>query len=261
MTCANGHRTRILPGSLGSKWSPQIWPSRSELACRRISITPSASLIRSTWTASRSAAWTRCDTGADETLGHRGRKDDPLYKIRKLLLTGSERLNERGRDRMLLSLRTGDPNHEVVGAWLAKESVRDVYLAGNHDDAALVLDKAIAGCHADDVAEIRSLGNRLAAWRTEILAHHTTGASNGPIEGLNRCVKKVKRCGHVFRRFDNYRLRVLLHTGGVTCPNHHHHHASDTLLTAQMRRATYRAGRLSRSGRRGTVASGFSKSL
>ena len=55
----------------------------------------------------------------NETLGHRGRKHDPLYKIRKLLLTGSERLNERGRDRILLSLRTGDPNDEVVGAWLA----------------------------------------------------------------------------------------------------------------------------------------------
>ena len=56
----------------------------------------------------------------NETLGHRGRKDDPLYRIRKLLLTGSERLNERGRERILLSLRSGDPNDEVVGAWLAK---------------------------------------------------------------------------------------------------------------------------------------------
>jgi len=26
-----------------------------------------------------------------------------------------------------------------------------------------------------------------------------TGASNGPTEGLNLCVKKVKRCGHGFR--------------------------------------------------------------
>ncbi len=29
--------------------------------------------------------------------------------------------------------------------------------------------------------------------------HHGTGASNGPTEGLNLCVKKVKRCGHGFR--------------------------------------------------------------
>ena len=106
----------------------------------------------------------------------------------------------------------------MLGAWLAKESVRDVYLADTPADAATLLDKAIVGCAADDVAEIRSLGKTLASWRTEILAHHDTGASNGPTEGLNLCVKKVKRCGHGFRSFEHYRLRVLLHAGGVTWP-------------------------------------------
>jgi transposase len=154
----------------------------------------------------------------NETFGHRGRKHDPLYRIRKLLLTGSERLDERGHDRVLLGLRVGDPDDEVLGAWLAKESVRDVYLTDDPGDAALLLDKAIIGCTGDDVAEIQSLGRTLAAWRHEILAHHSTGASNGPTEGLNLCVKKVKRCGHGFRTFEHYRLRVLLHTGGVTWP-------------------------------------------
>ncbi len=55
----------------------------------------------------------------NETLGHRGRKPDPLYRIRKLLLTGTERLDERGNDRVLLGLRIGDPHDEVLGAWLA----------------------------------------------------------------------------------------------------------------------------------------------
>ncbi len=32
----------------------------------------------------------------NETLGHRGRTDDPLYRIRKLLLAGHERLDDRG---------------------------------------------------------------------------------------------------------------------------------------------------------------------
>jgi len=157
-----------------------------------------------------------------ETLGHRGRKADPLYRIRKLLLSGAERLDERGNQRLLLGLRVGDPADEVLGAWLAKESVRDVYLAENPTQAAVLLDKAIAACRADDVEEIRSLGITLASWRTEILAHHDTGASNGPTEGLNLCVKKVKRCGHGFRNFDNYRLRVLLHAGGVTWPSRRH---------------------------------------
>ncbi len=154
----------------------------------------------------------------NETLGHRGRKDDPLFRIRKLLLSGMERLDERGHDRVLLGLRLGDPHDELLGAWLAKESVRDVYLTDNLTDATTLLDKAIAGCKADEVDEVRSLGDTLARWRTEILNHHRTGASNGPTEGLNLCVKKIKRAGRGFKCFDHYRLRVLLHAGGVTWP-------------------------------------------
>jgi transposase len=153
-----------------------------------------------------------------ETLFHRGRKRDPLYRIRKLLLAGHERLDDRGRDRMLLGLRAGDPHDEVLGAWLAKESTRDVYLTDDPAEAALLLDKAIVGCAEDDVVEIQSLGRTLAAWRTEILEHHVTGASNGPTEALNLCVKRVKRCGQGFRQFEHYRLRVLLHAGGVSWP-------------------------------------------
>ena len=154
----------------------------------------------------------------NQTLGHRGRKKDPLYRIRKLLLKGAERLDGKGLDRMLLEMRIGDPDGDVTGAWCAKESVRDVYLTDNRADAALLLDKTIEGCRTDWVPEIQSLGRTLANWRTEILNHHATGASNGPTEGLNLLIKKVKRAGHGFRSFANYRLRILLHTGGVDWP-------------------------------------------
>jgi transposase len=151
----------------------------------------------------------------NELLGHRGRKDDPLYRIRRVLLTGSERLNQRGVDRMALGLRLGDPDDEVLGAWLAKEYVRDVYLTDDPQAAAVLLDRVIAGCLSDEVSEIVSLGNTLQRWRTQILAHHLTGASNGPTEAMNLLVKKIKRCGHGFKSFRNYRLRVLLHCGGI----------------------------------------------
>lgn len=155
----------------------------------------------------------------NEQLGHRGRKHDPLFKIRKILLSGSERIVGDGTERMLLGLRAGDPNDELLGAWLAKESVRDVYLTDDPVEAAVLLDKTIAGCQADQVAEIRSLGDTLARWRAEILAHHDTGASNGPTEGLNLLVKEVKRCGRGFENFEHYRLRVLLRAGKPTWPN------------------------------------------
>ena len=132
------------------------------------------------------------------------------------------RLAAEGVPEKQIAERLGISRTTVVKAVASSsppKSVRDVYLADNYADAAVLLDKAIAGCLSDEVAEIRSLGTTLASWRTEILARHKTGASNGSTEGLNLCVKKVKRCGHGFRRFDNYRLRVLLHTGGVTWPD------------------------------------------
>jgi transposase len=171
----------------------------------------------------------------NEMFGHRGRKHDPLYRIRKLLLTGAERLDEHGTGRVLLGLRVGDPHDEVLGAWLAKESVRDVYLTERVREARVLLDKTIRGCLADPVPDINSLGRTLTAWHDEILAHHRTGASNGPTEGLNLCVKKVKRCGHGFRSFEHYRLRVLLHAGGVTWPAR----PSPPRIRTHVRRAPY----------------------
>ena len=118
-------------------------------------------------------------------------------------------MNEPGNQRLLLGLRIGDPDNEVHGTWLAKESVRDIYLTSDPSQAEVLLDKTITGCIDDRVPEIRSLGRTLKRWRGETLNHHLTGASNGPTEGLNLGVKKVKRCGHGFKSFENYRLRVL----------------------------------------------------
>jgi hypothetical protein len=98
-----------------------------------------------------------------ELLGHRGRKDDPLYKIRRVLLTGVEPLNARGVDRMALGLRLGDPDDEVLGTWLAKEYLRDIYLTDDPYEAAVLLDPVIAGCLADEVAALISRRGLTAA--------------------------------------------------------------------------------------------------
>ena len=153
-----------------------------------------------------------------QTLGHRGRKVDPLFRVRKLLLKADERLDETGRAKLMAGLRVGDPHDEVLGAWLAKEAVRAVYLTDDVEQAAELLDNAIEACRADDVHEIRTLGATLSRWRTEILNHHRTGASNGPTEGANFCAKQVKRSGRGFSNFEHYNLRVLLYAGGVHWP-------------------------------------------
>ena len=48
-----------------------------------------------------------------DTLGHRGYKDDPLYQIRGLLRHGAEHLTERQQAKISRCLEQGDPAGEV----------------------------------------------------------------------------------------------------------------------------------------------------
>ena len=49
----------------------------------------------------------------NETLYHRGRKDDPLYRIRRLLTMAEEKLGPKGSARLSERLAEGDPHGEV----------------------------------------------------------------------------------------------------------------------------------------------------
>jgi transposase len=148
------------------------------------------------------------------TLGHRGRRYDPLYRIRKLLLTAAEQLTGRGRARLRVGLAAGDPGGEVAAAWQGKELLRAVYRAVGMPAARAALDRFYRWCDGVGVPELSRLARTVRAWEAEILAFHATGGcSNGPTEAVNLLVKKVKRVGHGFRNFANYRLRLLLHCG------------------------------------------------
>jgi transposase len=148
------------------------------------------------------------------TLGHRGRKPDPLYRIRKLLLVAADQLTSRGRVRLRAGLAVGDPTGEVAVAWQGKELLRAVYAADGMLAARAALDRFYRWVDGVGVAELSRLARTVRAWEAEILAFHSTGGcSNGPSEAVNLLIKKVKRVGHGFRSFANYRLRLLLHCG------------------------------------------------
>jgi len=147
-------------------------------------------------------------------LGHRGRTGDPLYRIRRVLLTAADRLDARGWQRLATGLTHGDPHGDVAVAWQAKEALRDVYRAATVRAARAALTVFYGHCQQSGVPEVRRLARTVRRWEAEILAWHTTGgASNGPTEAVNLLIKNIKRVGHGFRNFDNYRLRLLLHCG------------------------------------------------
>ena len=150
----------------------------------------------------------------NDTLGHRGRKDDPLYRARRLLTKAHERLEERGEAKLTGLLNAGDPQGEVRMAWHAKEVVRSIYE---------ITDPRLAGEFVNQLArdlqdescpiEVNSLGRTIGRWFAQIIAWHKALVSNGPTEAVNNLVKRIKRIGFGFRRFANYRVRVLLDAG------------------------------------------------
>ncbi|MEZ5258207.1 MAG: ISL3 family transposase [Ilumatobacteraceae bacterium] len=151
----------------------------------------------------------------NQTLGHRGHRDDPLYRARKLLVMAEERvIDAGGRERLLGLLDAGDPKGEVRTAWSAKELVRDLY---SHRDPDVALETVVQ--LAQDLQdrscppEIRQLGRTLGRWKHQIAAWHASHLSNAPTEAANNLVKRVKRGGFGFTKFRNYRVRVLLYAG------------------------------------------------
>jgi len=150
----------------------------------------------------------------NETMGHRGHKNDPLYRCRRLLTKADERLDDKGREKLLGLLHAGDPKGEVTTTWHAKEAVRGIY---GHTDEPLArewIDRLIDDmADKDNPVEVRSLSRTLRRWKEQILAWHRSHVSNGPTEALNNLIKRVKRAAFGFSSFRNYRVRALLYAG------------------------------------------------
>jgi transposase len=142
----------------------------------------------------------------NELFGHRGRKEDPLYRVRRLLTKAEERLSEDGREKLLGLLRAGDPKGHVATTWQAKELIRAIYC---HENEALALE-FITQLGKDFLEsappEVRSLGRTLLKWKSQIVAWHQAHVTNGPTEAMNNLIKRVKRAAFGFRSFRNYRI-------------------------------------------------------
>lgn len=151
-----------------------------------------------------------------DTVGHRGRAGDPLYGIRRVLRRGHDHHSDRSWTRMLRGLDLGDPNGEVGAAWIAAQDLRLLYRHRDPQRAAQAFTRWLTFCADSNVPELHRLARTLDSWREELLARFTAAdVSNGPTEAINLLIKKIKRVGHGFRNFTNYRLRLLLHCGTV----------------------------------------------
>ncbi len=155
-----------------------------------------------------------------ETLGHRGRKGDPLYGIQNVLRCGAERLTDKQKARLDKAIDADERHEEVHVAWQCAQQLRAAYKATNLSEGRKIAEQVLASFPTCPIPEIKRLGKTLKRWREAFLAYFDTRrSSNGGTEAINGLIELHRRVARGFRNRDNYRLRMLLIGGGLSHPH------------------------------------------
>jgi len=122
------------------------------------------------------------------THGHRGRKDDPLYRARRTLHTGVDLLTDKQKDR-LTALFATDAHVEVEATWGIYQRMIAAYREPDRAkgrDLMEQLIKSVSHGVPGVPSEIITLGRTLKKRATDVLAYFDRpGTSNGPTEAIN----------------------------------------------------------------------------
>jgi len=140
----------------------------------------------------------------------RGRKVDPAWANRRLLLRGYDTLSPRAKARLEAVFATDDPTDELSAAWGIKEQLRRLLTVDTVEQART--EKMILGCYvlAADIEETWRLWATIEAWWPAIevlIAHRVTNART---EAANTGIKHIKRTGRGYRNPAHYQARILL---------------------------------------------------
>jgi len=133
-----------------------------------------------------------------------------LYRARRTLLRGAERLSERER-RRLCELFALDPL--LAEAWGLKERFRAIYKANNHAEASRRLADFDAAVQRAAIPSFTAFANGLRSWHDELLAYFHEPTTNGYAEGVINKVKVIKRRAYGLPDFHSFRERILLACG------------------------------------------------
>lgn len=152
-----------------------------------------------------------------DTVGHRGRAGDPLYKARRTLHTGADLLTEKQTAR-LDAVFAIEEHVEVEATWGIYQRIVAAYREPDKKKAKQMMHAAIDAITTGVPAalvEIRRLGRTMRQRATDILAFFDRpGTSNGPTEAINGRLEHLRGSALGFRNLTNYVARSLLEAGG-----------------------------------------------
>jgi transposase len=142
-----------------------------------------------------------------EIHGHRGFKNDPLYRARRTLHTGEDLLTDRQRARLLTLF--ANPDHiEVEATWGILQRMIAAYRDPDRAAAKTAMTSVIEALRDGVPAalvELRRLGRTLNQRAADVLAYfERPGTSNGPTEALNGRLEHLRGSALGFRNLTNY---------------------------------------------------------
>lgn len=139
-------------------------------------------------------------------LGHRGRSGDPLYGIKRVLLT-RERLRT---DRQKARLEAAFTDEEHIDVDVTERVYPDLVAAYRRSEPVGREVGDVQGPQTHQIrcpkelAELAQLGRSLWKRRKEILAYFDTLASNGPVEAINGRLEHLRGIALGFRNLTHY---------------------------------------------------------
>jgi transposase len=149
--------------------------------------------------------------------GHRGRKDDPLYRARRTLHTGADLLTDSQQQR-LEKLFADDVHVQVQATWGIYQRMIAAYREPDRTRGRHLMEQVIASVShgvPGALREVITLGRTLTKRAGDVLAYFDRpGTSNGPTEAINGRLEHLRGSALGFRNLTNYIARSLLETGG-----------------------------------------------
>ena len=160
----------------------------------------------------------RCRRRVQQELhGHRGRKDDPLYRARRTLHTGADLLTDKQTTRITALFATDD-HVQVEATWSIYQRMITAYRHPDRATGRALMAKLIASVSSAVPAaltEVITLGRTLKQRAADVLAYfERPGSSNGPTEAINGRLEHLRGSALGFRNLTHYIARSLLETGG-----------------------------------------------
>jgi transposase len=140
----------------------------------------------------------------------RGRRVDPAWANRTLLLRSYDTLSERAKARLQTVFASDDPTDELSAAWGVKEQLRRLLNTNTIEQART--EKMILGRYvlAADMEETWRLWATIQDWWLPVEVLITTRVTNARTEAANTGIKHIKRTGRGYRNSSHYQARILL---------------------------------------------------